>query len=220
MVLDYTNRRQDREAAAPAVDPVCGMTLEARTVLADQEEDGLRDPAQPDHRGCRDELQLCIGSHPFAAITASGGLSRGSESTGASFVRTRGERTMRMMTAMALGFLLALGAAGSLAEEGGNDLQSEAHQGMGGSRSGMSHKMGKRAAEIDCSGMQHGMGMHDVHERMGALHEHSKMMEEITDQKKLAEEMKKHMRMMDEMIEQMMQSDMAIAPTETPSETP
>ena len=117
--------------------------------------------------------------------------------------------------------MLALGAAGSFAEEGnheGHGQQPDAHQDMSGSHSGMGHGMGRKATGMGGSGMQHGMGMHDMHERMGALHDHSKMMEGITDQKKLAEEMKKHMRMMDEMMEQLMQRNME--PTHAPSETP
>jgi hypothetical protein len=127
---------------------------------------------------------------------------------------------MRTITAMALGFLLVLGAAGSFAEEGGHEgheSQSSAHQSMGAPPVGMGHQMGHKGTEMHGSSTQHGMGMH---EQMQALHDHSKMMEEITDQKKLVEEMKEHMRMMDEMMQQMMQSDMAAVPTEAPSETP
>ena len=130
---------------------------------------------------------------------------------------------MRLITAMTLGFLLALGAAGSFAEEGdhaGHEAQSDAHQDMSGSRSGMGHGMGRKGAPMGHSAMQHDTGMHDMHERMRALHDHSKMMEGITDQKKLAEEMKKHLRMLNEMMEQMVQSDMTAVPAETTGETP
>ena len=130
---------------------------------------------------------------------------------------------MRTITAMAIGFLLVLGAAGSSAQEGGHEghePQSSAHESMGGPSAGMGHGMGHMGTEMRGSSMEHGMGMHAMHQRMQALRDHSKMMEEITDQEKLVEEMKEHMRMMDEMMEQVMQSEMAAAPSEAPRDTP
>jgi hypothetical protein len=124
---------------------------------------------------------------------------------------------------MALGFLLVLGAAGSFAQEGGHEghkPQSSAHQDMEGPPVGMGHEMGHQGTEMHGPSKQHGMGMHAMHERMQALHDHWKMIEEITDQKKLVEELKEHMRMMDEMMEEMMDSDMAAAPPEAPREMP
>ena len=114
---------------------------------------------------------------------------------------------MRMFGAMALGFLLALGAAGSLAEQGSHEdhePQSGAHQGIGASSAGTGHEMNHQGAEMCGPAMPGGMGMHAMHERMQTLRDHSKRMEEITDQKQLAEEMKKHMRMTDEMMEQIL----------------
>jgi hypothetical protein len=131
---------------------------------------------------------------------------------------------MGMITVMTLGFLLALGAAGSFAEEGdhaGHEPQAGAHQDTSGSHSGMGmgmgHGMGRESAQMGHSAMQHDM---DMHERMRTLHDHSKMMAGITDQKKLADEMKKHTRMLNDMIEQMTQTTGEPAPTEAPGETP
>lgn len=59
---------------------------------------------------------------------------------------------------------------------------------------------------------QHG-AMADMHARMKAMHEHSRMMDVLSDPKQRDEEMKKHMRMMDEMMEAMMKAhDSATAP--------
>lgn len=136
---------------------------------------------------------------------------------------------MRMITVMTLGFLLALGAAGSFAEEGdhaGHEPQAGAHQDTSGSHSGMGmgmemgHAMGRKGAEMGHPAMQHDTTMHDMHERMRALHDHSKMMEGITDQQKLADEMKKHTQMLNDMIEQMAQTAGEPTPTEAPAETP
>jgi hypothetical protein len=59
-----------------------------------------------------------------------------------------------------------------------------------------------------------------MHERMRALHDHSKMMEGITDQKQLAEELEKHTRMLSEMMEQMTKAEMGPAPGQAEGETP
>lgn len=131
---------------------------------------------------------------------------------------------MRMITVMTLGFLLALGAAGSFAEEGdhtGHQPQADAHQDTSGSHSGMGmgtgmgHGMGQH---MDHSAMQHDTGMRDMHQQMQALHDHAKMMEGITDPKRLAEEMKKHTRMLNDMIEQMEQAAGEPAPAHAPGE--
>lgn len=110
---------------------------------------------------------------------------------------------------MALGLLLSLGGSVALAEgeHGGHGAKTEAPTAQT-DRGGMGH-MGM---EMGKSGMQRGMDMHDMHARVQALHDHSKMMEGMTDQKALAEEMKKHMRMMDEMMEKMMTGMMAETP--------
>jgi choline dehydrogenase-like flavoprotein len=126
---------------------------------------------------------------------------------------------MRTITAMAVGFLLILGAAGSLAEEAsheGHGSPPGAHQDMSPPSAGMGHQMGQHGTQMHGPSMQHGMGMHAVHEQMQAIHDHSRTMEGITDQKKLMQEMKEHMRMMDQMMEQMMENQMAAAPTKTP----
>jgi hypothetical protein len=75
---------------------------------------------------------------------------------------------MRLITVMTLGFLLALGAAGTFAQEGdheGHEAQSDAHQGRGSSHSGMGHGMGRKDAAMGHSAMQHDTHMHDMQER-------------------------------------------------------
>jgi len=130
---------------------------------------------------------------------------------------------MRLITVMTLGFLLALGAVGSFAEEGdhaGHEVQSDSHQDMSGSHSGMGHGMGGMGAQMGHSAVQHDTCMHDMHERMRTLHDHSTMMEGITDQKQLAEELEKHTRMLSEMMEQMTKAEMGPAPGQAEGETP
>ncbi len=66
---------------------------------------------------------------------------------------------MRTITAMALGFLLVLGAARSFAQEGsheGQEPQSSAHQSMGGPPAGMGHGMGHKGTEMRDSNMPGG----------------------------------------------------------------
>jgi hypothetical protein len=75
-------------------------------------------------------------------------------------MRTIGEDAIKMISVLVFGFLLAVGATASFGEEGdheSHESQSGANQGMTGSPSGTSHRMGHMGTQMDHSGMQHGM---------------------------------------------------------------